>query len=134
MGLRHPAQTVFPPGPRAGGRLHRAQRTPGPGTADPVVRDRTAGDIDGLGLSLDRVRNRLERGNVEVELDQACGRGDFTPLGRLTLTKALDPERASDVSFDPVANTAPGLRLHPQWLADLRTRAYRRSRTGRDAD
>ena len=77
---------------------------------------------------------RLERDNIEVSLDQTCGRSDFTPLGRLTLTRLVDPERASDVSFDPVVNTAPGLSLHPRWLADLRARAYRRSRHGRDTD
>lgn len=98
------------------------------------LRARIMSEIDGLGLSLEAVRKRLERDNIEVSLDQACGRSDFTPLGRLTLTRLVDPERASDVSFDPVVNTAPGLSLHPRWLADLRARAYRRSRHGRDTD
>lgn len=98
------------------------------------LRARTGSDIDGLGLSLDNVRKRLDRGTIEVALDQARGRGDFTPLGRLTLTGTVDPERGEDVSFDPVINTAPGLHLSPGWLADLRARAYQRSREGRDAD
>ncbi|WP_396878772.1 phosphodiesterase [Mycobacterium sp. SMC-2] len=98
------------------------------------LRARIISDIDGPGLSLDGVRKRLEHDTIQVSLDQACGRGDFTPLGRLTLTRAIDPERARDVAFDPVVNTAPGLSLHPRWLADLRARAYRRSRHGRDAD
>jgi len=47
------------------------------------------------------------------------------------LTGVVDSE--PDVSFDPVDNIAPGLSLYPEWLADLRARAYRRSRDGRDA-
>jgi hypothetical protein len=98
------------------------------------LRARTPSDIGGIGLSLDSVRKRLERGTIEIALDQACGSGDFTPLAHLTLTTAIDPRRHHDVSFDPVVNTAPGLSLRPRWLADLRTRAYRQSRDGRDAD
>lgn len=98
------------------------------------LRARIVSRIDGLGLSLDSVRDRLAHDSIEVSLDQACGRGDFTPLGRLTLTGAVDRERAADVSFDPVINTPPGVSLHPRWLADLRARAYRRSRHGRDAE
>lgn len=98
------------------------------------LRARTSSVIGGSGLSLDSVRAKLERSNIEVALDQACGRGDFTPLARMTLTTAIDPERDHDVSFDPVLNTAPGLSLHPRWLADLRARAYQHSRDGRDAE
>ncbi|OBF04422.1 phosphodiesterase [Mycobacterium sp. ACS4054] len=98
------------------------------------LRARIVSHIDGLGLSLESVRKRLEHGEIDVSLDQACGSGDFAPLGRLALTGVVDPERAHDVSFDPVVNTAPGLSLHPRWLADLRARAYRRSRHGRAAD
>ncbi|OBJ02894.1 phosphodiesterase [Mycobacterium sp. 1465703.0] len=98
------------------------------------LRAQTSSDIGGTGLSLDTIRTRLERGNIEITLDQACGRGDFEALARLTLTTAIDPERDQDVSFDPVVNTAPGLSLHPKWLADLRARAYRHSREGREAE
>jgi hypothetical protein len=98
------------------------------------LRARIRSEIDGHGLSLDAVRKRLEHEKIEVSLDQACGRGDFTPLGWLTLTRVIDPERAPEVSFDPVMNTAPGLSLHPRWLADLRARAYQRSRHGRDVE
>ncbi|WP_406816487.1 phosphodiesterase [Mycobacterium sp. M23085] len=98
------------------------------------LRARTSSEIGGTGLSLDSVRATLERGNIELTVDQACGRGDFTPLARMTLTTAIDPEHAQDVSFDPVLNTAPGLSLHPRWLADLRARAYQHSRDGRDAE
>jgi len=69
-----------------------------------------------------------------VTLDQACGRADFTPLARITLTTVIDPDADRDVSFDPVLNTAPGVSLHPRWLADLRARAYQHSRDGRDAE
>lgn len=77
------------------------------------LRARTSSEIGGPGLSLDSVRSKLERSNIEVTLDQACGGGDFTRLAHITLTTALDPERDHDVSFDPVLNTAPGLSLHP---------------------
>ncbi len=98
------------------------------------LRARTMNDVDGFGLSLDSVQKRLGQGTIEIALDQARGTGDFAPLGRLTLTGAIDAERGQDVSFDPVINTAPGLHLSPGWLADLRGRAYQRSRAGRDAD
>lgn len=98
------------------------------------LRARIESEIGGSGLSLDGIRRRLEHDAIDVSLDQACGGADFTPLGRLTLTRVVDPRRAPDVSFDPVINTAPGVSLHPRWLADLRARAYRRSRHGRDAD
>jgi hypothetical protein len=98
------------------------------------LRARTSSEIGGTGLSLDTIRTKLESGNIEIALDQACGRGDFAPLARMTLTTALDLERDHDVSFDPVVNTAPGLSLHPKWLADLRARAYQHSREGREAE
>lgn len=98
------------------------------------LRARITSEIDGHGLALDNVQQLLERSAIEVSLDQACGRGDFAPLGRLTLTSVIDAEQGEDVSFDPVLNTAPGVSLSPGWLADLRARAYARSRHGRHAD
>lgn len=94
------------------------------------LRARFATQVGGAGLSLDSLRNHLQQGEIEVTVDQACGRGDFTPLARITLTEAVVDH---DVSFDPVRNTAPGLTLFPGWLADLRASAYARSRDGRDA-
>ncbi|GAB2997485.1 phosphodiesterase [Mycobacterium bourgelatii] len=94
------------------------------------LRARIATDIAGPGLSVDNFRNCLESGEIEVTLDQACGTGGFTSLVRITLTEAIPPD--SDVSFDPVLNTAPGVKLFPGWLADLRASAYARSRDGRD--
>jgi hypothetical protein len=95
------------------------------------LRARSMTDVNGFGLSLDSIEHAIGDG-IDFAIDQACGRGDFAPLARLTLTGVLDPE--PDVSFDPVANTAPGVSLYPEWLADLRARAYRRSREGRDAE
>lgn len=96
------------------------------------LRARSMGDVNGFGLALGSVEQAIGTGGIDFAIDQACGRGDFAPLARLTLTAVLDPE--PDVSFDPVANTGPGVSLYPEWLADLRARAYRRSREGRDAD
>ncbi|OBF81107.1 phosphodiesterase [Mycobacterium sp. 852002-51163_SCH5372311] len=97
------------------------------------LRARITTEIPGPGVSLDALRERIEQGGVEVVLDQACGTSDFVLLARLTLTRVLDGQYGEDVSFDPVVNTAPGLKLYPEWLADLRARAYQRSREGRDA-
>jgi hypothetical protein len=96
------------------------------------LRARSMSDVNGFGLSLDSIERAIGGGGIDFAIDQACGRGDFAPLSRLTLTGVLDPE--PDVSFDPVTNTAPGVSLYPEWLADLRARAYRRSREGRDAE
>lgn len=98
------------------------------------LRARIDTEIGGPGLSLDAIRTRIEQGPIDVSLDQACGRRDFIPLARLTLTDVRDTERGEDVSFDPVLNTAPGLSLYPGWLAKLRASAYQRSREGRDGD
>ncbi|MBV8785352.1 MAG: phosphodiesterase [Mycobacterium sp.] len=98
------------------------------------LRARTPADLNGSGLSLDSVRSRLKQGVIEIALDQARGARQFTPLGRLRLTSALDPGRGGDISFDPVVNTASGVSLYPSWLAHLRASSYERSREGRDAD
>jgi hypothetical protein len=95
------------------------------------LRAQSISTVNGFGLSLDSIRRAIDGGGIDFAIDQACGRGDFAPLARLTLTGVLD--RGPDVSFDPVANTAPGLSLYPEWLADLRARAYQRSRDGRNA-
>ncbi|OBI93852.1 phosphodiesterase [Mycobacterium alsense] len=96
------------------------------------LRARSAANVDGFGLSLDTVRHAIDDGGMEFAIDQARGRSDFAPLARVRLTGVLDPD--PDVSFDPVANIAPGVSLSPQWLAELRGRAYRRSRDGRGAE
>ncbi|KAA1251324.1 phosphodiesterase [Mycobacterium simiae] len=98
------------------------------------LRARIVTDITGSGLSLEHVRAQLDDGGIEVDLDQAHGRSNFQHLARLTLTNIFDAGSGDDISFDPVVNTAPGVRLAPRWLADLRGRAYARSRHGREAD
>jgi hypothetical protein len=97
------------------------------------LRARMTTKLDGAGVSLDSVRKQLEKGEIEFTLDQACGRSDFRRLGRVRLTKIIDPAQGADVSFDPVLHTAPGVQLYPGWLTALRRRAYHRSREGRDA-
>jgi hypothetical protein len=98
------------------------------------LRARIESEIDGTGLSLDDVRNRLDRGGIEVALEQACGGSAFETLARLTLNRVVEFQPGEDISFDPVLNSAPGVKLYPGWLADLRASAYSRSRDGRDAD
>jgi hypothetical protein len=97
------------------------------------VRARIVTDIDGPGLSLDQVEHQIKSGGIELALDQARGAGDFTPLARVRLDTVIDTEQ-TDVSFDPIINTAPGLTLFPGWLADLRVHAYQRSREGRSQE
>lgn len=101
------------------------------------LRARIESGVDGtglsLGLSLADVRRRIENGGVEVALDQACGSSAFQKLARLKLTRLIELQSGQDVSFDPVLNTAPGVKLYPGWLADLRASAYARSRDGREA-
>ena len=96
------------------------------------LRARIVSDVGGPGLSLDAIRRSVEHGGIDLALDQARGTNEFQPLARLSLSGLVDAE-VNDVSFDPVLNTAPGLGLYPGWLADLRGRAYQRSREGREA-
>ncbi|BBZ38355.1 hypothetical protein MCNS_14180 [Mycobacterium conspicuum] len=92
------------------------------------LRARIVSDVGGTGLSLDAIRNSVRRGGVDLALDQARGTNEFQPLARLSLSRLVEAE---EVSFDTVLNTAPGLSLYPGWLAELRARAYQRSREGR---
>ena len=98
------------------------------------LRARIESEIDGTGLSLDDVRERIEHDGFHVAIEQACGRSAFEKLAHLTLNSVVELQPADDISFDPVLNTAPGVQLYPTWLADLRASAYARSRAGRDAD
>ncbi len=91
-------------------------------------------EIPGSGVSLGNVRKQLQHGTIEVTLEQAQGTSPFDDLARLTLHGLLVAPHGGDVAFDPVLHTAPGVELHPSWLAGLRARAYDRSRDGRDAD
>jgi hypothetical protein len=84
-------------------------------------------------LSLDAVREAITSDGIVFDVQQAHGRGPFEPLGELTMTAVIPTDADHDVSFDPARNTAPDVRLGPEWLARLRERAYQRSRRGRDA-
>ncbi|WKG06764.1 phosphodiesterase [Mycolicibacterium sp. HK-90] len=96
------------------------------------LRVRLTTEFDGAGLSLDSVNGQLERGGIAFDIEQCSLPGEFEPLGRLSLNQKLPHGR--DVSFDPTLHTAAGVRLVPDWLADVRRVAYRHSRTGRDAE
>lgn len=76
---------------------------------------------------------RRPDGGVIVDVQQAHGSGPFRPLAEITLTRAIPTDEDHDVSFDPTRNTRDGVGLGPEWLTDLRERAYLRSRRGRHA-
>jgi hypothetical protein len=97
------------------------------------VRARMKTVLDVAGLPLSAVEDRIAGGGeLEFDIEQAAGTGEFHPLAKLTL-HARTPE-GRDVSFDPTRNSAPGVQLFPGWLTDFREAAYRRSRHGRDAE
>lgn len=93
------------------------------------VRARLADRIPATGLSLDSIAEQIDSDGIDFDIDQARGTGAFRPLARLAL-RHVDPS-CDDISFDPVLNTDPEVRLAPGWLADFREAAYRRSREGR---
>ena len=95
------------------------------------LRARISTPISDGGLALDTVARQIAAGALDIDVEQAAGTGDFRMLGRLTLNE-LTP--SGDVSFDPVANEAPGVSMKPRWLTEFRRSAYRRSRQGRDAE
>lgn len=85
------------------------------------------------GLSLDTVRDAISGDGVVFDVRQAHGTGGFKPLAELTLTAVIPTDEDHDVSFDPTLNTTAGVGLGPEWLTQLRERAYLRSRHGRHA-
>jgi hypothetical protein len=95
------------------------------------VRARIVSEV-GAGLALDTVADRIGRGGLHIDIEQANGAQNFQPLGRLILDEVISTnDPAHDVSFDPTLHGAPGVTLLPGWLADFRRLAYRRSRQGR---
>ncbi|OBF40725.1 phosphodiesterase [Mycobacterium sp. ACS1612] len=96
------------------------------------IRARLVTKIDEPGLSLDTIRNQIDSGEIEFDIEQARGFGGFSPLARLSL-RHLDPSN-DDIAFDPVLHSDEDVQLAPSWLADFRRAAYRRSRQGREAD
>jgi hypothetical protein len=95
------------------------------------VRARIVSEV-GTGLALDTVADRIGRGGLHIDIEQASGAQNFQPLGRVILDEVISTnDPAHDVSFDPTLHGAPGVTLLPGWLADFRRLAYRRSRQGR---
>jgi hypothetical protein len=95
------------------------------------LRARLASEISSHDLALDTVESEINSGGVQFDIEQAAGRGEFSPLARLTL-RNVDPS-CDDIAFDPALHTDCDVQLLPRWLADFRRAAYRRSREGRDA-
>lgn len=96
------------------------------------VRARLATELDSPGLSLDSITDRLSRGDLVFDVEQAAGTGAFRPLARLAFSQVIPPDR--DLVFDPTRNSAPDVELLPRWLTAFRRSAYQRSRKGRDAE
>jgi hypothetical protein len=96
------------------------------------VQARMTSELDG-GLSVETVTEAIENGGVTFDLHQAHGTGGFEPLATLTLTEVVPTDEHHDVNFDPTRNSAPDVKLGPEWLTQIRERAYWRSRKGRDA-
>ncbi len=93
------------------------------------VRARLVTDLGAPGLSLVAMKDQIDSGEVDFDIEQAAGTGEFLPLARLTL-RHVDPSR-DDIGFDPVLHATPEVQLIPLWLSDFRRAAYRRSREGR---
>ncbi|MGW5267518.1 phosphodiesterase [Rhodococcus sp. NPDC003994] len=74
----------------------------------------------------------LAAGPITVVLEQAAGTGPREPLAEVILDRA-EKEDGVDPSFDPIVNTPRAVRPSPEWLRELRVRAYRDSRLGRGA-
>jgi hypothetical protein len=96
------------------------------------VRARLITKIEVPGLSLDPIRNQIDSGEIDFDIEQALGTGRFEPLARLTL-RHLDPSR-DDIAFDTTLHCDEDVELVPRWLSDFRRAAYRHSRDGRDAE
>ncbi|HET6737066.1 phosphodiesterase [Mycobacterium sp.] len=96
------------------------------------VRARLVSHIETPGLSVAGVRDQIDSGGLDFEIEQAAGIGEFRPLARLTL-RHVDPSR-DDIGFDPILHSDPEVSLAPAWLSDFRRAAYRRSREGRGAE
>ena len=66
-------------------------------------------------------------GPTAYQLSWARPRGDWLPLGRLTLGAALTPEEDPPIRFDPIENPVPGLTNYPL-VTRLRAPAYAAAR------
>lgn len=92
-------------------------------------------DLDGDGLALDAIRERLASGPIEFSVEQAYGIGPFHPLATLAFDRELcGDEPGCDQPFDPTQRSGTNVTLLPGWLTTLRRAAYRNSREGRGAE
>jgi hypothetical protein len=99
------------------------------------LRARMRTPVDGDGLSLDVIRERIAVDAVEFTLEQANGTGPFRDLARLTFDRALTgDEPGCDTPFDPTVRSGTEVTLLPRWLTSVRRSAYRHSREGRGAE
>jgi len=85
------------------------------------LRARMASGMDGDGLSLDTITDRIGRGGVQFDVEQANGTGGFRPLGRLSRRPGVRR------LIRPNAALPARVQLWPGWLTDFRRIAYRRS-------
>ncbi len=86
------------------------------------------------GLALETIREQIDSGGVEFEIEQARDGAGFAPVAALRLTNAVRTDEHHDVAFDPVRHSAPGVAVWPSWLRNARQVAYRSSREGRHAE
>jgi len=70
-------------------------------------------EITEPGVSLEAVATQINDGALQFDIDQACGRGDFRPLARLTLNEVIPVDDSDDVVFDPTIHTGPGVEPYP---------------------
>jgi len=99
------------------------------------LRARMTSPTQVTGLAVEELRRLLREAPVVIEVEQASGGADFTPLAVIEFDAELEtPSPDGDVNFDPTLNLPAGLSLRPGWLTRVRRRAYRSSRQGRDAE
>ncbi|QZT63000.1 phosphodiesterase [Mycolicibacterium austroafricanum] len=99
------------------------------------LRARMRTPVDGDGLSVQSVRDRLGSDTIEFTIEQACRTGPFTELATLTFDRPLcDDDPGCDQPFDPTVRSGTELTLAPRWLTRVRGAAYRNSREGRGAE
>jgi hypothetical protein len=94
------------------------------------VRAMMTSELRAEGLSLEAVAEQIDRDGLEFELDQAAGANDFAPLARVRFREVIAAGPSNEVAFEPTIDTAPGGKLAPEWLTDIRQRAYE-GRAGR---
>lgn len=99
------------------------------------LRARMQTPVDGDGLSLSAISDRIQHDTVEFAIEQARGTGPFTTLATLSFDRELgrdDP--GCDQPFDPTVRSGTAISLLPRWLTTFRHAAYRNSRQGRGAE